>query len=318
VSSPFLDFGPIHLAVGDVERARRWYEAVLGLAPSVLKGETDFRRENDVRGELELGAGRSLGLGVPGACAPLIVLHEELGARRATPGGRPGLYHMAFLLPERAALGRFLAHLVGLEISPGAADHGVSEALYLEDADGLGIEVYVDRPFDAWPRTPSGGLQMWTRPLDGGALISTAKATPEGLSWSGVPLGTKIGHLHLHTPSLEASEAFYRERLGFERSVGNKTSNPNADDDIPGARFVAAPPYHHHLGLNLWARNPSPAGHGEARLLAWEAHVRGASEEGDVRSVSGHRTRPSLSFEIDPSGVRVRQIVAVAESGLQA
>lgn len=288
----FMGFGPLRFAVGDLDRATAWYVRVLGLEARTLE-----RRVED--GSTDEGnSGRARALFVREAPTPLLELFEEPGARPAAPGGRPGLFHVAFLLPDRAALGRFLAHLMELEISPGAADHGVSEALYLSDADGLGIEVYADRPALQWPRTESGGLRMWTRPLDGGSLIEAARRSEAGVAWTGAPEGTVVGHLHLHTDNLDEAEARVHASLGLRRSLG-----PDEEREIPGARFLASGGYHHHLGLNLWARHAEPAGPGEARLLEWVAVLRASG--GGV---------PDERVAVDASGVRVRRIAEGAGS----
>jgi catechol 2,3-dioxygenase len=285
---PSIELGPVRLVVGDLARSIRWYQAVLGLEPAPLSPRGAHHVE---RGDFAKG----MALQAPEGTSPLLELLEEPGAHAAPRGGRPGLFHVALLVPDRPALGRVLAHLMELGISPGAADHGVSDALYLADADGLGLEIYADRPTGAWPRAADGTLRMWTRPMDGGAILAEGQAAEGGLAWTGAPAGTRVGHLHLHTPNLEESEAFYRAWLGFGPSVGAETAR-----EIPGARFVALGGYHHHLGLNLWARHPEPATTGEARLLEWEAALSGAGPIGEA---------------VDPSGVRVLRVAGGAAPG---
>lgn len=176
----------------------------------------------------------------------LIELHEQADAipkpRRST-----GLYHFAILVPSRAALGRSLRRLAEKHwpIS-GAADHMVSEALYLSDPDGLGIEIYRDRPRDTWRSGPAGELAMGTDPLDLQAVHNEPGAdTP----WAGLEPGTVMGHVHLHVPHLDTAETFYCDGIGFEPMVRG----------YPGALFVAAGGYHHHLGLNTWVGVGAPA-----------------------------------------------------------
>ena len=174
----------------------------------------------------------------------LIELHERKDAI-AKPRRSSGLFHFAILVPSRAALGRSLRRLAEKRwpIS-GAADHLVSEALYLDDPDGLGIEIYRDRPTDAW-RVASGELAMATDPLDLQAIHDEPGAeTP----WRGLESGTVMGHVHLHVPHLDTAEAFYCGRIGFEPIVRR----------YPGALFVSAGGYHHHLGLNTWAGVGAP------------------------------------------------------------
>jgi catechol 2,3-dioxygenase len=127
----------------------------------------------------------------------------------------------------------------------GASDHLVSEALYLNDPDGLGIEIYRDRPRDSWQRQPNGQLAMATDPLDlQGVHDEPGAETP----WTGLEPGTVVGHVHLHVPHLDTAEAFYCDRIGFEAMVRT----------YPGALFVAAGGYHHHLGLNVWTGVGAP------------------------------------------------------------
>ena len=173
------------------------------------------------------------------------------------PRGRIGLYHVALLLPDRAALGAFLRHVSAKGERAGGADHLVSEALYLSDPDGLGIEVYADRPRDRW-RVEDGELKMDALAIDAPGLARAAGDTV----WDGMPAGTVVGHVHLHVGDLDAAERFYHRGLGLDRTVWS----------YPGARFLAAGGYHHHLGLNTWAAG-GPATERDARLLDWTVVV---------------------------------------------
>jgi catechol 2,3-dioxygenase len=247
--------GRVVLQVADLERSLGYYERVLGL--SVL--------------------GRSSGsalLGAGGDGSPLVELREQPGAAPVPPRGRTGLYHFALLLPDRAALGRFLRHLEGAGVRAGAADHRVSEALYLSDPDGLGIEVYADRPRDAWAYR-AGELVMATEPLDLDDLARAAGSVP----WQGVPAGSRIGHVHLHVGDLRRATEFYHAALGLDRVVWS----------YPGALFLSAGGYHHHLGVNTWAAGAGGAGPGDARLLEWRL-VLPAVEDVDAaaRSLEDH------------------------------
>jgi catechol 2,3-dioxygenase len=199
--------------------------------------------------------------------------------------GRFGLYHFAILLPDRAALGRFAAHALGLRLRPGMADHAVSEALYLSDPDGLGIEVYADRPSASW--TYRGDeLVMTTEPLDLDDLLTAG----EGEVWSIAPEGTTMGHVHLHVGDLARADAFYHRALGFDKTVWS----------YPGALFFSAGGYHHHLGTNIWSPGPS-ARADEAKLLEWELVVPARKQTHDV----AQRLRAS-GYPVDdaPDGVR--------------
>jgi catechol 2,3-dioxygenase len=137
----------------------------------------------------------------------------------------------------------------------GASDHLVSEALYLTDPDGLGIEVYADRPRASWRRA-GGQLMMASEPLDLDALALAGGDEP----WMGMPIGTVMGHVHLHVGNIDEADAFYHRGAGLDRMVWS----------YPGALFLAAGGYHHHLGVNTWAAHAPPAGAADARLLEWE------------------------------------------------
>lgn len=178
------------------------------------------------------------GLRPPGGRV-LIELHERADAI-AKPRRSTGLFHFAILVPSRAALGRSLRRLADRNwpIS-GAADHLVSEALYLNDPDGLGIEIYRDRPRDAWRNSSTGELAMATDPLD---LQSVFEEPGAETPWAGLEAATVMGHVHLHVPHLDSGEEFYCGKIGFEPVVRG----------YPGALFVAAGGYHHHLGMNTW------------------------------------------------------------------
>lgn len=228
--------GAVRLQVADLERSLAYYTGVLGLR--VLERSAD-------RVELTAEDGGD----------PLVELRERPGASPAPLRGRLGLFHFAILLPDRAALGRFVAHLAASGARAGASDHLVSEALYLQDPDGLGIEVYADRPRATW-RHRERELLMDTRPLDLESLVRAAG----GASWTGMPAGTVIGHVHLHVADTEEAAAFYHEGLGLDRVVWS----------YPGALFLSAGGYHHHLGLNTWAGPGAvPPRDTDARLLEW-------------------------------------------------
>lgn len=227
--------GPVVLQIADLARSLDFYEGVLG-----------FR-------VLDRAAGAAL-LGAHGDDSPLVTLVERPGARPVPRRGRLGLFHVAFLLPDRAELGRFVKHLAFLQQPAGMSDHLVSEAIYLNDPDGLGIEVYADRPREAW-RTDGAQIQMATIPLGVHSLLDAAGDT----DWQGAPAGTTVGHVHLHVGDLERAAGFYHAALGLDKMVW----------DYPGALFLSAGGYHHHLGLNTWAAESPPATDEDARLLEW-------------------------------------------------
>ena len=221
--------GQVSLTVRDVQQSLSFYRDVLGFE------ESGSPKEGAASTAVALG---------PKAGRTLIELHERKDAV-AKPRRSCGLFHFAILVPSRAALGRSLRRLdaTGWPMS-GTADHLVSEALYLDDPDGLGIEIYRDRPRDAW-RVADGELAMATDPLDLKAIYEEPGAeTP----WNGLETATIMGHVHLHVPHLDTAEAFYCGRIGFTPVVRR----------YPGALFVSAGGYHHHLGLNTWAGVGAP------------------------------------------------------------
>lgn len=268
--------GTVHLQVSDLRRSIAYYERVLG-----------FRVYDHSDHKATLGP-----LGPEPR--PLVILETRSGTKPARRGAL-GLYHFAILLPERAALGSFAAHLSSLRVRVGMADHFVSEAFYLWDPDGLGIEVYADRPREAW-RANDRELVMTTEPLDVGALVTAS----EGRPWDGMPEGTTIGHVHLHVGELEAADAFYHSALGLDRMVWS----------YPGALFLAAGGYHHHLGTNVWSAEP-PSRDDEARLMAWELIVPSQDDaEAAGRSLRDAGYDAPASHGIvtvaDPWGTRLR------------
>lgn len=241
--------GPVRLQIADLGRSVAFYEGTLG-----------FR-------VLSHSESRAV-LGVQGSDVPLVELNERRGALPAIQRGRLGLYHFAILLPGRAALGRFVRHLAAIGARAGAGDHLVSEAFYLQDPDNLGIEVYADRPQSSWQRV-GRQLVMATDPVDAEAIVRAAGDAP----WTGMPAGTVIGHVHLHVGELAGASAFYSEALGFDRMVWQ----------YPGALFLAAGGYHHHLGTNVWAgAGASAPAAQDAQLLEWTIEVPGSADVVEV------------------------------------
>jgi catechol 2,3-dioxygenase len=251
--------GAVRLQVSDLQRSVEYYREIIGL--QVLSSSA---------GTARLG---------PSASRAILELRERRDAHPVPRHGRLGLYHFAILVPDRAALGRFVAHLVEVGTHAASADHAVSEAIYLWDPDGLGIEVYADRPRAEW-RWRGGELYMTTAPLDLRGLIRAASASP----WNGLPDGTAIGHMHLHVGDLAAAEAFYHRALGLDKVVWS----------YPGALFLSAGGYHHHLGTNTWASGAPPAADDDARLLQWELVLPGESDVADAA-----RSCAQAGFEVD-------------------
>jgi catechol 2,3-dioxygenase len=226
VIDPATAIGDVHLTISNLDRSVRFYEAHLGFVT----------HRRDARNAW-LGAGGS----------DLLVLSQCETAPRVR--GTTGLYHFAVLVPSRRDLGRALRRMIETDtVLQGVADHGVSEALYLADPDGNGIEIYRDRPRPEWPFV-DGRLQMGADPLDLDAIL----AENDGRDGHGLASGTVIGHVHLHVSRLADAERFYVDVLGFElmQRYG------------PSALFVSAGGYHHHIGLNTWAgvgAPPPPSG----------------------------------------------------------
>lgn len=220
-----VSVGNVHLVVSDLTESLAFYRDILNYSVT----ETGD-------GVVELSAGTA---------RANFVLHELPGAVpnlwRTT-----GLFHAAILLPERRDLALIVQQLAthGWDIG-GASDHGVSEALYLSDPDDNGLEIYVDRPRSEWP-VDGNQVRMVTERLDFESLF--AELGGEQADWAGMPTGTRIGHIHLQVSDLEAARHFYVDLLGF--SV--------MQDTYPGALFVAAGGYHHHIGLNVWAGRGVP------------------------------------------------------------
>ena len=240
--------GRVRLQVADLERSLAFYENVLGFRA--------IRRTDD-----------SVSLGPHGEDREIVHLHQLSTAKPVPRRGLLGLYHFAILLPDRASLGSFVAHLAEVGAHAGMSDHFVSEAVYLSDPDGLGIEVYADRPRGAW-RYDEQQLYMTTNHLDVDDLVSAAKGEP----WQGMPPGTVLGHLHLYVDDIAKAEAFYHDALGFDKVVWS----------YPGALFMSAGGYHHHLGTNTWARGAPAATDADARLLEWEIVVPGKRDAAEA------------------------------------
>jgi catechol 2,3-dioxygenase len=214
------------------------------------------------------------------------------------PRGTTGLFHLAILVPGRPDLARALQRVAeaGWHLS-GASDHLVSEALYLSDPEGNGIELYRDRPRDQWP-VRDGSVQMATLPLDLDGVLGELRRED---ATAGMPTGTRMGHVHLNVGDLGAAEAFYSGALGFEVTVRG----------YPGALFVSAGGYHHHLGLNTWAGEAAPAPPpGSLGLRQFEIILPSpeslAFEEDRLREAGAEPDREGDRVRVtDPSGNRV-------------
>lgn len=271
-----ISIGRVVLQVANLERSLAYYERVVGLR-AIAQSATRAT------------------LGALGSGEVLVELREKAGINPVPSRGRLGLYHFALLLPSRAALGQFLAHLARINEYAGMADHLVSEALYLTDPDGLGIEVYADRPRETW-RTTGSAIAMATDPLDVRDLLAVGSAQ----EWQGMPAGTRVGHVHLYVDALEKSAAFFHDALGFDKIVLQ----------FPGALFLSAGGYHHHLGTNIWAARAPLATNADARLVEWGLNFPDASAVREaVHSLesAGHviETHSRGATVSDPWGTRI-------------
>ena len=221
----------VTLRVSDIGRVALFYEDQLGL-----------RRLAERDG--------SVGFSATGREPALIELESAPTAPKRSRGAA-GLFHVAFLFPDRAALGRIFARLIEEDVRLGAADHGVSEALYLSDPEGNGLELYADRPHSEWPPSQDGQVAMFTEALDAPSLLA---AGHDGVG-PRMPADTRIGHIHLSVSSLDKADAFYESILGF--AIRQR--------DYPGARFYGRDGYHHHLAANTW-QSQGAASHGALGL----------------------------------------------------
>jgi catechol 2,3-dioxygenase len=238
-----VSLGAVRLRVADRARAGAWLERVLGLTALAPQGERSRH-------------------GTPSGRA-LVELRGQPGLRHVPRRGLLGLYHYALLLPTRADLGRFLVHLGDIGEPFGASDHLFSEAIYLTDPDGITVEVYADRPRASWIYEGAdivGALD----PLDAEGLTRAAGGT----RWQGIPEGARMGHVHFYVGDLAAAERFYVGGLGFTPSTRA----------FPGALFVAAGGYHHHVGLNVWAAHQPVASEQDSGLDAWSLVIPAAAE----------------------------------------
>jgi catechol 2,3-dioxygenase len=279
---PAARIGAVHLTISNLDRSVRFYESHLGFQMHRREDRTAW-----------LGAGRS----------DLVVLSQCETAPRVR--GTTGLYHFAILTPSRGDLARSLRRLVETDtVLQGAADHGVSEALYLADPDGNGIEIYRDRPRAEWPYAENR-LRMGADPLDLDGLIDE----PAGGGGAGLAPDTVIGHVHLHVSRLDEAERFYVGVLGFDlmQRYG------------PSALFVSAGGYHHHIGLNTWAgvgAPPPPAGAIGLRFFVVEVSGGAALDEVAARVTAAgaavDREEQALRVR-DPSGnaIKFQQMVSV-------
>lgn len=261
----------VHLTIADLDRSVTFYQERLG-----------FRVHRRAGSMAAIGAGGD----------DLLVLHASASAPRADRA--TGLYHFAVLVPSRPDLARALRHLAELRTTlQGFADHAVSEAIYLADPDGNGIEIYRDRPREEWP-IDMGRLRMGSDPLDLENLLADAGSA----SWEGLAAGTRIGHVHLHVAHIAAAERFYRDGLGFDITQRYGGS----------ATFLSAGGYHHHVAVNTWAgvgAPPPPPG-----AIGLRHVVVSVPDADALASVERSLRTAGFPFEVTP-----QQVTAADPSG---
>ena len=243
-----LRLGPVDLTVRDLDQAIDWYERSLGLRLQ--------RREDGVA---ELGDGE----------VTAIVLHEDPEAGAA--GRHAGLYHYALLYPSREELARAAARLIESQTPvSGMSDHGTHEAIYLPDADGIGIELAADRDLDDWPSFEEEFSRGGPAPLDFNSLLATVGGESPPAT---VGEGLRVGHVHLHVGDVDEALAFYRDVLGFDERA-----------NIGSAAFVSAGGYHHHLGFNTWrGEGVGPPPPHTVGLRHWTVELPTADDVAEVR-----------------------------------
>lgn len=270
----------VGLKVLDLAGMKKFYQETIGF--QVL-----FESENEVK------------LGTDGKSLIRLTAVEGLEAKR---GRYAGLYHFAILLPSRKELGKILMHLHQQGIRLGSSDHLVSEALYLSDPEGNGIEIYRDRNPEEWSWS-NGEVAMAVDPIDAEGVLREAGLSNE--TWSGMPSGTVMGHVHLHVANLAEAEKFYTAGLGFEvvTSMGGQ------------ALFLADRKYHHHIGLNIWnGTNIPPLPEKTAGLdyytLVFEDEAKRSQTAERVRRLGATVTECADHWEThDPSGNRIHLAV---------
>ena len=276
---PVSYVGEIALKVMDIQKMKQFYQEIIG-----------FEVISEMQNNVELGAG-----------GKVLVKLEAIEGLTPKQGRYAGLYHFAILLPTREDLGKILIHLHQQGIQLGSSDHLVSEALYLSDPEGNGIEIYRDREPEQW-NWSNEEVSMAVDPIDAQGLVEEAQKTPE--LWKGMPDTTVMGHIHLHVSNLMEAKSFYVDGLGFEvvSSMGGQ------------ALFLADKKYHHHIGMNVWNGIGIPAlPEKEAGLhyytLIMEEEKRSKVAD-NLRTMGTEVTEHNNYWEVkDPSGNSIRLLV---------
>ena len=267
-----IEMGAVALGVGDLDRSVDYYRRTIGL-------------------ELLERDGAQAVLGVPGR--PLLELEARPGGRRDPDAA--DLFHFALLVPSREALGQQLRHFVDSDTQvTGASEHFVSEALYLRDPDGHGIEVYRDLPREDW--YDGDRFLLGTAPMDVQGVLEAGR-TASG-RWDGIDPGTIMGHIHLETTDIALSKSFYVGRLGFDVTM-----------DMAQASFMSVGGYHHHLAVNTWGRRRRPASHANdaIALLRYEIRLPDRAALAGLAAALDLEAPQGGVLEVDdPTGIRVR------------
>ncbi|MQB46216.1 VOC family protein [Rhizobium sp. ICMP 5592] len=282
IKNPAVGIGKVSLTVQDLDRVSSFYQQAVGL--HLLRGDAS-----------------TVELGVEGNT--LLELRRDSSARRRSPR-EAGLFHTAFLLPTRADLGRWMKH--AMETRPpivGASDHSVSEALYLSDPEGNGVEIYADRPLLSW-QWKDGLVHMPSDQLDIDSVLAAAGSD----RWTGFPEGSKVGHVHLQVGAIPDAEAFYSEILGF--AITSR---------YPGGTFYGAGGYHHHLATNVWnsrgagERNYPSTGLADIGILAGPDFAASISDRSDARNIPANSTLQGLILR-DPWGTEITIVAPTAQT----
>jgi catechol 2,3-dioxygenase len=278
--------GRVRLRVADLDRALRFYRDLLGLQ---IVGDSGPSVALATASDDPVPLGRE--------ARELIALEEKPGiSRRPKRPRTAGLYHVALLVPTRRALGRTLLALgdAGYPLR-GMSDHAVSESLYLDDPDGNGLEIYADRPREAWP-VRNGVVQMTVDPIDVEGVIAAGRSDPS--PWRGLAPETTVGHVHFTVSHMSRAVTFYHDVVGFDLMM-----------QLPSLTAVSAGGYHHHINLNTWAGEGAPANSEEvAGLVSWELKVSGDPERralmARLRDTGALRESGEHVTAVDPDLIR--------------